>query len=87
MIDLRNQKLQLNYPCAWVYKIIGANEDDLRQAAADLLQSRPCEISLSHTSSSGKYLCMNIEVTVDTEEQRDSIYHALKAHPAVRILL
>jgi len=81
------EKLVLDYPCAWIYKIIGASESDLRRAVAEVLGDHPCTISFSSASSGGKYLCLNLEVEVATEEQRNSLHQALKAHAAVRLIL
>lgn len=30
----RKKKLQLEYPCPWVYKIIGTDADEMRRAVA-----------------------------------------------------
>ena len=35
MIDLSQHKLELNYPCEWVYKVIGANDEDIQNAVRD----------------------------------------------------
>ena len=80
-------KLKLNYPCQWVYKVIGTNQDELRQAIMGIITGTPCKISFSNNSSSGKYLCLNLEITVQNEEERNSIYLGLKAHPQVKIVL
>ncbi len=80
-------KLKLNYPCQWVYKVIGTNQDELRQAIMEIITDTPCEISSSNNSSSGKYLCLNLEITVQSEEERNSIYLGLKGHPQVKIVL
>ena len=80
-------KLKLNYPCQWVYKVIGTNQGELRQAIMEIITDTPSEISFSNNSSSGKYLCLNLEITVQSEEERNSIYFGLKGHPQVKIVL
>jgi putative lipoic acid-binding regulatory protein len=80
-------KLKLNYPCQWVYKVIGTNQGELRQAIMEIITDTPSEISFSNNSSSGKYLCLNLKITVQSEEERNSIYLGLKAHPQVKIVL
>jgi putative lipoic acid-binding regulatory protein len=80
-------KLKLNYPCQWVYKVIGTNQDELRQAIMEIITNTPCEMNFSNKSSSGKYLCLNLEITVQSEKERNSIYLGLKAHPQVKIVL
>ncbi|PKN53579.1 MAG: DUF493 domain-containing protein [Deltaproteobacteria bacterium HGW-Deltaproteobacteria-13] len=87
MTEDKEKKLQLKYPCAWVYKIIGADENDMKCAVADIIQDRACSITLSRSSESAKYHCLNVETTVESESHRKIIYEALKAHKAIKIVL
>ena len=78
---------QINYPCQWLYKVIGFDREKLHQALLEIVSDDSCDISFSNSSRTGKYLCLNLEVTVQSEEVRNSIYMALKAHPQVKIVL
>ena len=80
-------KAQLDYPCQWLYKVIGTDHEKLLQAINEIVTSKPCEINLSNTSSKGKYLCLNLEVNVESEGERNAIYLDLKMHPHVKIVL
>ena len=80
-------KAKLDYPCQWLYKVIGTDHEQLRQAIMEIITNIPCEINLSNSSSSGKYLCLNLEITVQNEEERNSIHLNLKAHPNIKIVL
>jgi len=80
-------RAKIDYPCQWLYKVIGTDGEQLRQAIAGIISDIPCEINLSNTSSSGKYLCLNLEITVHSEEERNSLYLDLKSHPHVKIVL
>ena len=80
-------KAKLDYPCQWLYKVIGTDHEQLRQAIMEIITNIPCKINLSNSSSSGKYLCLNLEITVQSEEERNSIYLNLKAHPNIKIVL
>ena len=80
-------KAELNYPCQWLYKVIGTDNEQLRQAIMGIIRNMPCEINFSNSSSSGNYLCLNLEITVQSEEERNSIYLALKSHPHVKMVL
>jgi len=82
-----NRKPVLEYPCQWLYKIIGDNQEELQQAAAAIIGRQPCTISLSNRSKTGKYHCLNIEVEVIDESNRNAIYHAFKKHPQVKMVL
>lgn len=81
------RKVELVYPCPWVYKIIGRGEDELRAAIAEIVQARECLVSLSNSSSGGKYLCLDVELVVVSAEDREAQYFAFKRHPAVVLVL
>lgn len=81
------QKLRLNYPCLWVYKIIGVDQTEMTGAVGDIIQDRPCRISLSRQSETVKYLSLNVEITVESESHRTAVYEALKAHRAIKLVL
>lgn len=80
-------RAHIKYPCQWLYKVIGMDRNKLYQALKDIVSEDSCNISLSNNSSSGKYLCLNLEVIVRSEEERSTIYLALKAHPQIKIVL
>jgi len=87
MADDGKQKLQLDYPCPWVYKIIGPDEEALHRAVSEVVRDRTCKVSLSRTSEEGKYHCLNVELSVESEGHRQDVYEQLKCHPAVKIVL
>jgi putative lipoic acid-binding regulatory protein len=80
-------KVQIDYPCQWQYKVIGYDRKKLQQALLEIVKDDSCEISFSNSSRTGKYHCLNLEIIVKSEEERNSIYLALKAHPQVKIVL
>lgn len=87
MPDNKKRKVQLEYPCLWVYKIIGTDADEMRCAVAEIIRDRAYKISHSRSSTAAKYHCLNIELSVESESHRTSLYEALKAHRAVKLVL
>jgi uncharacterized protein len=87
MTENEKEKLHLEYPCLWVYKIIGADENEIKSAVAEIIRDRQCKISLSRQSNTAKYTCLNVELTVESEAQRTALYEALKAHRAIKLVL
>jgi putative lipoic acid-binding regulatory protein len=75
------------YPCAWGYKVIGTDDSGLRSAIAATLQDVPHSVTPSNRSASGKYICLDVEMLVTSEDQRLTIYEGLRSHPAVKIVL
>ncbi len=84
---LNNQKPDLDYPCEWEYRVIGRREADLRGAISEVIQERTHTVALSNRSSGGKYTCLNVQMVVRDEEERVGIYHALRTHPATKLVL
>ncbi len=82
------EKPRIDYPCPWLYKVIGLNEEDLRKAITTVCAGTDnILISKSHTSSGGKYCSLNVEVVVEDDEQRLAHYQNLKNHAAVKVVL
>lgn len=80
-------KPKVEYPCRWIFKVIGADRDRVRQAIVEVVQECPCEIRYSRSSARGKYHSYSLEMTLYSDDQRLSIYESLMKHPAIRIVL
>ena len=87
IINNMNKKVQIEYPCRWLYKVIGTDQDEMRRALEEIIQVEICTITFSNASSKGKYLCLNVEVMVHDEDTRNSLYTKIKAHQAVKTVL
>ena len=87
MANNGKRKPHLDYPCAWVYKIIGRDREEMTSAVAEIVRDRKYKLSPSRSSETGKYHCLNLELTVEGESHRIAVYEALKAHRAVKIVL
>jgi putative lipoic acid-binding regulatory protein len=82
-----SDELQLEYPCRWLYKVIGIDEESVRAAVMELIDVPDVSIEPSNTSRTGKYVSINVEVTVVDQHQRQGFYEALRQHDAVRMVL
>jgi putative lipoic acid-binding regulatory protein len=81
------ERPDIEYPCTWVYKVIGEDCSLLKDVIVAACSPLPVKISHSHESSKGKYHSLNAELEVDSEEVRLKIYEILKCSPAVKIIL
>ena len=81
------QKLELEYPCNWCYKVVGEEREKLEEAIREVVLEREHSITHSNTSRSGKYISLNLDLLVHNEEDRQFIYEALKAHPHTKMVL
>jgi len=86
-INDREEKLELDYPCKWVYKVITEHEDHSKEAVIDVVCERIHTLKPSKSSKSGKYVSMNLELLVQNEDDRNFIYEALKAHQKIKMVL
>jgi len=87
MPDNEKRKVQLEYPCPWVYKIIGPDADEMQRAIAEIIRDRDYKITHSRSSETAKYHCLNVELSVESESHRTTLHEALKAHQAVKLVL
>ena len=87
MPDNEKRKVQLKYPCLWVYKIIGSDADEMRLAVAEIICDRAYKITHSRDSKTDKYHCLNIDLSVESESHRTTLHEALKAHRAMKLVL
>ena len=82
-----NQKVQLEYPCSWKYKIVGAERKALEAAIHSVILERAHTLEHSNTSKTGKYVSLNLDMIVHNEDDRTFIFEALKAHNDVKMVL
>jgi len=87
MIDLSKQKLELNYPCNWKYKVIGKNENEIKHAVKEILDNRDYTLKISHTSKKGKFKSFTLELLVHNEDDRKTLYEILSAHDKIKMVL
>lgn len=82
-----NKQPNIDYPCRWVFKLFGKDMDLLREAVGRIMPAESYSLTLSRSSRHDKYHCMNLELTVVSDEDRHSIYEALTSHPDILLVL
>ncbi len=87
IFNAREQKLELEYPCSWSYKLIASEVDVLQEAIEDVISQREHTLTHSKNSKGGKYISMNLDILVHNEDDRNYIYEALKAHQHIKMVL
>ena len=78
---------EITYPCVWSYRIVGTDESEIRDAVATIIGAAPHTLTPVRRSRTGRYCSLNLELTVEDEPQRQSIYAALQDHAAVHFVL
>lgn len=87
IINAREEKLELTYPCSWSYKLIASEVEALKQAIRDVIDEREHKLTHSKNSKGGRYVSMNLDMLVHNEDDRNFIYEALKAHQHIKMVL
>jgi uncharacterized protein len=86
-INDSKEKLVLEYPCNWCYKVIGYEQNAIHTAIKEIILEKPHTLTLSNTSQSGKYISMNLDLVIGNDEEREFIYEALKNHQHIKMVL
>jgi len=87
ILNDRQDKVVLEYPCNWAYKLIASEKQALEQAIKDVILEREHSLTHSNNSKTGKYVSMNLDILVHNEDDRNFIYEALKAHSNIKMVL
>jgi putative lipoic acid-binding regulatory protein len=81
-----DQKVGIDYPCLWLYKVIGSDEVKMRAAIAGIIAGA-ADVTVSRSSATGKYVSLSIAVQVENEQKRIAVYEALRKEPSVKMVL
>ncbi len=87
IINDSKEKLELEYPCSWTYKLIGHEKEAIQKAIHDVILEREHNLSHSNASKTGKYVSMNLDLVIQNEDERNFIYQALKDHQNIKMVL
>ncbi len=87
MTDKSCQKLDLEYPCQWGYTLIGADQALIRRAVRELAGDREHSLAPSNRSRTGKYCSFHLELVVEDEQERVSLYQALRSHRDILMVM
>ncbi len=95
MSDQKKEKPQITYPCQWGFKLIGTDEDTVRQAVKSCLEEcltidtgqREYEIGFSRTSGKGNYVSLTLNLEVQDEAERNHLYQTLAEHADVKMVI
>jgi len=84
---MKKHKPEITYPCEWIFKIIGTEEKLLCNAVDNIINDRLCQISHSKTSKTGKYISLNVKLTLLSEEDRNNFYTEFSNHKDIKLVL
>jgi putative lipoic acid-binding regulatory protein len=85
----------ITYPTPWSFKVICTDEDAVRSAVREVLETcldpgtgkRAWELGVSRTSSGGSYISLNLSLTVMSEDERNALFAGLSGRPEIRMVI
>lgn len=80
-------KPKIDYPCPWLFKVIGGDREAVAAAIAEVVGEAEHLLACANSSSGGKYHSFDLELVVESEAHRDRLYRELSACAVVRVVL
>ncbi|MFP4106593.1 MAG: DUF493 domain-containing protein [Phycisphaerae bacterium] len=77
----------VEYPCRWEYRLIGAQRGPMVQAASEIASIWEYTVRDSNRSKTGKYVSVILEVQVPDEGARRLIFKMLSDHDDIIMVL
>ena len=87
MIDLSKEKLVLEYPCNWEYKLVVLEHINIKITVKEVISNREHKVKESKVSSKGKYKSYSLELLVHNDDDRKEIYKILGDHSNIKMVL
>ncbi|MGA1941051.1 YbeD family protein [Arcobacter sp. YIC-310] len=87
MIDLNKEKLKLNYPCNWKYKIVVLETINIKTVVTDVVSQREHKVNESNVSKKGKFKSYTLELLVHSDDDRKGLYENLGNHDDIKMVL
>ncbi len=80
-------KLRIDYPCPWDYRLIGEDEARMRAAVAEVVGAAPHVLTLANRSRTMRYCSLQLTLQVHDEAERVGTFERLRRLSAVRYVL
>lgn len=87
MIDLSKEKLELDYPCNWTYKLVVLERINIKKTVKGIVLEREHTIIESKTSSNGKFKSYTLELLVHNEDDRKTLFEILGNHNDIKMII
>lgn len=87
MIDLNKEKLELEYPCQWIYKLVVLSDHKIKSTVDEIVVDKEYNLKDSNQSSKGKFVSYRLEITVENEEERVGIFDSFRNHKDIKMVI
>ncbi len=82
-----NKKPIIEYPCEWIYKVIGTDIEKIIEAFEEASMGLTYNVKSSNISKNGKYFSLNFFIEVPNETIRNLIFEKLEKNPNIKFVL
>ncbi len=82
-----NAEPEIEYPCRWQYRLMGAAEAALRGAVERVVGAREHQVQVGNQSRTGKYCSLEVEIEVASRNEQHDLFQRLRAEPGVIYVL
>lgn len=79
-------KPKIDYPAKWEYRVIGTNREKIKEAVVSVIE-QDFDLKDGNSSREGRFVSIVVSVEVESEQERDRIFVALREHSAVKMVL
>ena len=83
MTDLTEKQVIIEYPCRWNYKAVGRDKFELKRDISAAILEHDFEITSSKSSRNGKFVSLNVDVLVSSDEMRREVYQKIDSLSSV----
>ena len=87
IINGKEEKLVLEYPCDWDYKVMCHTEINIEEIIVDVVKDRDFKHKKGNISKTGKYHSYNVTLLVHSDDDRTALFDFFKSHPNVKMVL
>ncbi|NOZ90800.1 MAG: DUF493 domain-containing protein [Epsilonproteobacteria bacterium] len=85
--DKTDKKPKIEYPCDWGFKIIGTDKEKLKACVSDIMAHRDYKCRDGNISKNGKFVTLNANCEVSSQEERDELFKAFQDHNDVKMVI
>ncbi len=87
MENLKDKKLELQYPCNWDYKVIVDKECNIHDITKGVFGERDHKVTKSNKSKTEKYHSYKVTTLVHNDDDRKELFEQLRKDKNVKIVL
>ena len=82
-----DERLEIDYPSRWDYRLIGEDEARIRIAVAGIVGNVDYLLTFANRSKKARYVSLQLSLEVASEEERVGIFEELRRHEDIRYVL